>query len=1105
MGTLLWTSRPLPGLWKTIHDFEFTKSSPGSPRSAFGKVMAGELIGRNQSSILFTQYGPRLKECRQLLHGWINRNVIKNYAPLQEYGSYKIMARLLEKPEDFSEHIREVTGSIALKLTYGIQTKEKNDPFIEMSERLGDITTEATQPGKWLVDSFPIPSFPGASFKRWANDARSLCDTLVHTPFEKTVQDMASGSYFASWTANELLNSKPVNRDVLIMTSASIYNGSIATTVHVIRTFILMMIKYPEIQRRAQGEVDTIIGKDQLAGLKDIDSLPYVQRIIKEVLRINPVIPLVPHSLDEDDVYEGHTIPKGSWIMANLWEMAHDPSIYKDPYVFNPDRYDPEFGDQAEEDMSEFVFGFGRRSCPGIHFAKASLFIVISHLLSVFDILPTLDGKGKPVLPENDFDFGHLSCFTLTYAVLQTVYLVADIDNCQRFNIVTSVLFCLSTVAVTFLFLLRVYAIFHDNRIAKISFALLWLATVALSALDPVWLDGVPSSAIFSGPEYLSYRVCTYHNLDSKYRIVAALVMLLYDTGIYISISVRLFQFFTLQLGREKMGLREKARRFFRGDDLPVFSKALLRDGQLYYIFTGRKKPTMLSLLSIGLICVVVWILDAPRRRRRSSLPSGPTAIPLLGNLHQLPKVNPFETYAEWSKTYGPLFYFHVLGREFIIINSLKAAMDLFETRSHLYCHKPRMVMAGELVGKEQTSMVFSRYNDRLKECRKITHSWMGKVSIVETYSMQEIGIVRLLESLLDDPESFSEHIHTYAGTVLLRLIYGTRCLPKNDPHIALSEHVCGLTAEAMRPGRWFCDFLPWMAYIPAWLPGAGFKEWAKQTRKTTMELIQGPYETVRRSVLDGSAVKSWLADAMLDESGQVKDGEEGYNLMMASGSLYAAGIDTTVSAIRTFYLMMARNPEVQKKAQAEIDSVVGPNRLPNISDRPSLPYINAIIKECLRINSIVPILPHSSDTDDVYEGYLIPKGSFVMVNAWKILHDPEIYPEPETFRPERFIPSAGKKMQMDPEELAFGLGRRTCAGTYFAQSWLYLNVTQVLFAFNVGPAKGPDGKLSQVPPARFVTAGHIRVPADFKCSLTPRSADKVKLIRELATIVRDE
>ena len=73
-----------------------------------------------------------------------------------------------------------------------------------------------------------------------------------------------------------------------------------------------------------------------------------------------------------------------------------------------------------------------------------------------------------------------------------------------------------------------------------------------------------------------------------------------------------------------------------------------------------------------------------------------------------------------------------------------------------------------------------------------------------------------------------------------------------------------------------------------------------------------------------------------------------------------------TVSAVRTFFLMMVRHPEIQRKAQAECDSVVGPERLPNIMDRPSMPYLNCVMKEVLRFCSIVPLMPHSLDSDDV-------------------------------------------------------------------------------------------------------------------------------------------
>ena len=84
------------------------------------------------------------------------------------------------------------------------------------------------------------------------------------------------------------------------------------------------------------------------------------------------------------------------------------------------------------------------------------------------------------------------------------------------------------------------------------------------------------------------------------------------------------------------------------------------------------------------------------------------------------------------------------------------------------------------------------------------------------------------------------------------------------------------------------------------------------------------------------------------------------------------------------FFLTMALYPAVQKKAQEELDAVVGSERLPGLSDRPSLPYVNALIKECLRWHSAVPLgVPHSSMQDDIYGGYHIPGGSTLMPNAW--------------------------------------------------------------------------------------------------------------------------
>jgi cytochrome P450 len=122
----------------------------------------------------------------------------------------------------------------------------------------------------------------------------------------------------------------------------------------------------------------------------------------------------------------------------------------------------------------------------------------------------------------------------------------------------------------------------------------------------------------------------------------------------------------------------------------------------------------------------------------------------------------------------------------------------------------------------------------------------------------------------------------------------------------------------------------------------------------------------------------------------------------------------------------MVKYPEVQRKAHAELDYVIGRSRLPNFQDRESLPYISAIVKETMRWQPVSPLGgAHCSTEDSEYKGYFIPKGSYVIGNAWSILHEPFDYPEPLEFNPDRFL----KGSQLDPsvqEPLAaFGFGRR--------------------------------------------------------------------------------
>ena len=178
----------------------------------------------------------------------------------------------------------------------------------------------------------------------------------------------------------------------------------------------------------------------------------------------------------------------------------------------------------------------------------------------------------------------------------------------------------------------------------------------------------------------------------------------------------------------------------------------------------------------------------------------------------------------------------------------------------------------------------------------------------------------------------------------------------------------------------------------------------------------------------------------------------------------------------------MTLYPEVLKKAQAEIDAVVGHERLPTIGDGDALPYVNAICKELLRWNVVIPLgaylrayistltgvhmalAMHVTTQDEIYDGYLIPKGTCLLGNIWFvqaegedclrshvwcrfILSDPETYPDPEVFNPERFL---GEDQQLDPREACFGWGRRSCPGAHLAELSIFICVAMALATLDV-------------------------------------------------------
>jgi len=209
--------------------------------------------------------------------------------------------------------------------------------------------------------------------------------------------------------------------------------------------------------------------------------------------------------------------------------------------------------------------------------------------------------------------------------------------------------------------------------------------------------------------------------------------------------------------------------------------------------------------------------------------------------------------------------------------------------------------------------------------------------------------------------------------------------------------------------------------------------------------------------------------------------GEDELTSKAVPATMYIGGADTTVAALLTFFLAMVLHPDAQRKAQMEIDNVIGVDRLPDFGDETSLPYVSALVKEVMRWHPVTPIaVPHRLVTDDIYEGYFLPAGSMVIGNAWAVLHDESVFPEPSQFRPERFL---------DPNvklpEAVYGFGRRICPGRFMARSSMWITVASVLAAFEIGPIIDHDG-IPRVPRENY-KPGIISYPEPFACAIRPR------------------
>ncbi|QRW23946.1 cytochrome P450 family protein [Rhizoctonia solani] len=415
--------------------------------------------------------------------------------------------------------------------------------------------------------------------------------------------------------------------------------------------------------------------------------------------------------------------------------------------------------------------------------------------------------------------------------------------------------------------------------------------------------------------------------------------------------------------------------------------------------------------------------------------PPSPTSFPIVGSLFSIPPGMAHIAYMKLGKQLkSDIISLKLFGYDFVVLNSFRAAADTLDKRSSIYSDRLSMPMVQDptLFNWGNQSALLG-YGDLWRSHRRMLNNWLNARAVTQFHPIQEQHIqplLRQLVRLVDDPQPFEKVKHSIfinAASSVLKLAYGYTLQEDNDKIFEMIHHTNKHLLMAGTFTNFLVNVLPPLSYVPHWFPGAGWKRTAYRWRILKEQALSIPYEWTKAQIASGTAEPSILSTLLqnLTLTSHMKE-DERENLKEVAHVIVAAGTDTTSTALVAFVAAMVLNPDVQLKAQKELDTVLGPTSLPTMSDRERLPYMRKLIQEVLRWQPVAPtgvqpfivskrckIISHENGYASQlflmhagkmnYEGYDIRKGTVVIGNVWAITRDEKIYKDPEAFDPDRF------------------------------------------------------------------------------------------------------
>ncbi|KAK7455761.1 hypothetical protein VKT23_010793 [Stygiomarasmius scandens] len=533
------------------------------------------------------------------------------------------------------------------------------------------------------------------------------------------------------------------------------------------------------------------------------------------------------------------------------------------------------------------------------------------------------------------------------------------------------------------------------------------------------------------------------------------------------------------------------------------------------------RMSTFIVALFVSTLCLFKLLTIG---KRDKNYPPGPPTVPVLGNLHLFPTKKAYIRLTEWSRIYSDIYSLMIGSGVMVVISSYHAVKELLDKQGNLTGDRPQTTIGDTVTGGLHMAQAHDG-DPNLALLRKTVRTMLTVQKCAEHLPIQRAEAIQFMYDILKDPTNYHNHAERYTYSVISSVTYGIRAPSEvgdgtNDnasPSNSYKQrfyHVTHLWSLLMEPGRHPpIDLLPSIPFkfifkhlIPETWPGGRWRKEAREVKRLHREFYFELLERVEKRLENGKGIGAFMEQVVIDSQKSLKEGGNGMSrdlMAYLGGVLLEGGSDTTACYLKTLQLAFTAFPDALKKAQEEMDRIVGNDRIPEPKDIEELPYIRAIIKETQRWRPPAPTsLPHAATSDAHYKGYVVPQGSTILLNMWAICHDEALYEDPERFWPDRYIKSEfgtreGVDVSAFRHTLHFGSGRRICPGLNLANNSIEINTMLLVWAFDFGKAVDPITKRPIEVDIDDFAEGLFIAPNPFPCNMRPRSPQHAMLIEQ--------